>query len=92
MNAELVTELEAAAASRRRTWRGRVVSGLGPLTVLAGVAWALAQPYRITLLHPNGQGFWWLAVEPPLLVILVGVLFHVLVLPGLLEDLGEDGP
>ena len=54
--------------------------------------WALAQPYRITLLHPHGQGFWWLLVEPPLLVVLVGVLFHLVVLPGLREDLElEEG-
>jgi len=34
------------------------------------------------LLHPHGQGFWWLAVEPPLLVILVGIVFALLVAPG----------
>jgi hypothetical protein len=66
------------------------VSGLGPLTVLAGIAWALWQPYRITLLHPHGEGVWWLLMEPPLFVVLVGVLFHLVVLPSLLEDLGED--
>jgi hypothetical protein len=57
------------------------------MTVLAGLVWALVQPYRITLLHPHRQGFWWLAVEPPLLVILVGVLFALLVVPSLLDDL-----
>jgi hypothetical protein len=46
----------------------------------------------VTILHPRGQGFWWLAVEPPLLVILVGVLFGLVLAPGLLEDLQkEDG-
>jgi hypothetical protein len=60
------------------------------LTVLAGFLWAIAQPYRVTLLHPRGQGFWWLAVEPPLLVVLVGVLFSLLVAPGLLEDLERE--
>jgi hypothetical protein len=65
------------------------VSALGPLTALAGAVWAILQPYRITLLHPQGQGFWWLLVEPPLLVIAVGLLFYFVVLPGLLEDL-ED--
>jgi hypothetical protein len=63
------------------------VSALGPVTVLAGAVWALVQPYRITLLHPHDQTFWWLFVEPPLLVIAVGLLFHLVVLPGLLEDL-----
>ncbi len=84
MNAELASELEVP---RQRTLRARLISGLGPLTVLAGLGWAVIQPYRITLLHPHGQSFWWLAVEPPLYVIVVGVLFHVLVVRGLLEDL-----
>jgi hypothetical protein len=87
VNAELVTELEAP---RQRTARARVVSTLGPVTALAGIVWALAQPYRITLLHPRGEEFWWLFVQPPLLVILVGVLFHLVVLPGLLEDLERE--
>lgn len=87
MNAELVTELEAPA---QRTVAARVVSALGPATALAGVVWAIAQPYRITLLHPRGESFWWLVVEPPLLVIAVGLLFHFVVLPGLLEDLEEQ--
>ena len=66
------------------------MSAIGPLTVLAGFLWAVAQPYRVTLLHPGGQGFWWLAVEPPLLVILVGVLFSLVVAPGLLEDMQKE--
>ena len=86
MNAELVTELEARA---HRTWAVRIVSALGPATALAGIVWAVAQPYRITLLHPHSESFWWLAVEPPLLVIGVGLLFHLVVRPGLLEDLEE---
>lgn len=87
MNAELVTELEAPS---HRTLRARLVSGVGPATALAGVVWAIAQPYRITLLHPRGETFWWLLVEPPLFVIAVGLLFHLLVVPGLLEDLEEE--
>jgi hypothetical protein len=88
VNAELVSELEVPV---RRSVRARVVWTLGPLTVAAGIAWALLQPYRVTLLHPRGESFWWLAVEPPLLVVVVGLLFHFVVLPGLLEDLdGED--
>ena len=86
MNAELVSELEVP---RQRTRRARLVSALGPMTTLAGVVWAIAQPYRLTLLHPHGEGFWWLLVEPPLLVIAVGLLFYFVVLPGLLEDLEE---
>jgi len=84
VNAELVSELEVPV---QRTARARFVAALGPLTALAGVVWAILQPYRVTLLHPRGQGFWWLFVEPPLLVIAVGLLFYFVVLPGLLEDL-----
>jgi ABC-type amino acid transport system permease subunit len=86
VNAELVSELEVPLP---RTARARIVSALGPLTALAGVVWAILQPYRLTMLHPRGQGFWWLFVEPPLLVIAVGLLFYFVVVPGLLEDLEE---
>jgi hypothetical protein len=85
MNAELASQLKARTA--RRSARALAVSALGPLTIVGGLAWAFVQPYRITLLHPRGQGFWWLVVEPPLLVMLVGILFAVVVVPGLLEDL-----
>jgi hypothetical protein len=87
VNAELVTELEAPA---QRTARERIVSAFGPTVALAGIVWALVQPYRITLLHPRGESFWWLFVQPPLLVIAVGLFFHFVVLPGLLEDLEEE--
>lgn len=62
---------------------------LGPVTVLAGLAWALLQPYRITLLDPAGQGFWWLLAQPPLYVIGVGLAFQLLIAPGVVEDLEE---
>ena len=88
MNAELVSELEAPL--QRATARTRIVSAVGPVTALGGVIWALVQPYRITLLHPRGQGFWWLVVEAPLLVVAVGLFFHFVVVPGLLEDLQEE--
>jgi hypothetical protein len=87
LNAEFITELEAPA---QRTVATRIVSALGPVTVFAGVVWAILQPYRITLLHPRGESFWWLAVQPPLLVIAVGFLFYFFVAPGLLEDLEEE--
>jgi len=86
VNAELVTELKARA---HLTARARIVSSLGPLTALGGIVWALVQPYRITLLHPRGETFWFLVVEPPLLVIAVALFFHFVIAPGLLEDL-ED--
>jgi hypothetical protein len=75
---------------RRRSARAYILSALGPVTVVAGVVWALLQPYRLTFLHPHGESFWWLVIEPPLLVVLVGALFHFFVVPGLLEDLEED--
>lgn len=74
----------------RPSTRARAVAAIGPLTMLAGVLWAFVQPYRVTLLHPRDQGFWWLAVEPPLLVILVGLLFSLIVAPGLVEDLEKE--
>ena len=87
MNAELAHQLQAKQAVR--SWRLRVVRSLGPATSLGGVVWALAQPYRITLLHPHGQGFWWLFSEPPLWVVLVGLVFGLVVAPGLAADLEE---
>ena len=87
MDAELVRQ--GARARTRHSWRNTAVSALGPLTALAGLVWALVQPYRITLLDPDKHSFWYLAVQPPLLVMLVGALFHFWVVPGLLSDL-ED--
>jgi hypothetical protein len=86
MESQYATE---AAASRRRSLRAWTIEFLGPLTMLAGVAWAFLQPYRLTILHPHGQGFWWLFSEPPLYVILVGLGFAVFVAPALIEDLEE---
>jgi hypothetical protein len=77
----------ASRLVRTRTWRARAIGALGPTTATGGFLWAVIQPYRITLLHPHGQGFWWLFSEPPLWVILVGVVFAWLVAPGLMEDL-----
>jgi hypothetical protein len=77
------------ATTRRKSPRTLVVSALGPLTALAGLAWALIQPYRIALLEPTEHGFWSLLVEPPLLVVLVGAVFHFIVAPSVLDDL-ED--
>jgi hypothetical protein len=84
MSTQLLSE---RAAVRHRTARARLVASLGPATMLAGVVWAFIQPYRVTLLHPHGQGFWWLAIEPPLLVVLAGVVFALLVAPSVIEDL-----
>jgi hypothetical protein len=79
-------EDEAAA----RSARVRVVLGIGPVTALAGIVWAVAQPWRLTLLHPHGQGFWWLVAEPPVYVVLVGILFRLVIARGLVEDLEAE--
>jgi hypothetical protein len=85
MDTELVGTLEGRIA--RRPLRVLVIEALGPLTMLAGVIWAIAQPYRLAFLHPAGKGFYdWLA-QPPLLVIAVGVFFASAIAPGIVEDL-----
>ena len=78
-------------AERPRFSRPQAVSLLGPLVAAAGVVWAILQPYRVTLLHPRGQGFWWLVAEPPLLVVAVGIVFTFVVAKPLLRDLEEHG-
>ncbi|HEY6962472.1 MAG TPA: hypothetical protein VI408_11335 [Gaiellaceae bacterium] len=86
MNTSYVSE---ASAERTRDLRAQFVSLLGPLVSAAGIVWAILQPYRITLLHPHGQGLWWLVAEPPLLVVGAGILFAVVVARPLLVDLEE---
>lgn len=78
--------------------RALAVQLLGPLTMLGGGIWALAQPHRIVFLDPEGKGAYDYLVQPPLLVVAVGLLFALLIAPGLADDLeraegGEaDGP
>ena len=89
---ELVTPRAHTAdepRAARKALRVLAVEALGPLTVLGGIVWAFAQPYRVTFFYPDGKGFWEWAVQPPLLVVLVGLLFALLVAPGLVEDLDE---
>jgi hypothetical protein len=83
------TYASQASSDRARLSRPQIVSLLGPIASTAGIVWALLQPYRLTLLHPRGQGFWWLVIEPPLLVFLAGILFTVVVARPLLADLEE---
>jgi hypothetical protein len=91
VNAELAHELERRTShTRTRSGRARIIGGIAPLTVLAGVVWAIVQPYRLTILHPHGQGFWWLVAQPPIYVILVGLLFWRVIAPGLLEDIEAE--
>jgi hypothetical protein len=86
METPFVRRLPAEAARSRRA---RTISLIGPSTVAAGLIWAILQPYRLTLLHPRGQGFWWLLIEPPLLVALAGLAFAIVVAKPLLADLEE---
>ena len=87
MSSTYARSLPVARTHRNR--RAQAVSLLGPLTVAAGLVWAIVQPYRITLLHPHHQGFWWLVVEPPLLVVVAGLVFALVVARPLLADLEE---
>jgi hypothetical protein len=94
MSADNAHELQSTiqeVRSRSVSVRARLVFALGPVTVVGGIVWAVLQPWRLTLLHPHGQGFWWLLSEPPLFVMLVGVLFRLVVAPGLVEDLEQEG-
>ena len=85
METPIVRHIPATAVTR--TTRARVVSLLGPTTVASGLIWGILQPWRLTLLHPRGQGLWWLLIEPPLLVAVAGVIFALVVARPLLSDL-----
>jgi hypothetical protein len=82
MNTTFVTE-----AVQQHDLRAHTISLLGPLVTAAGLVWAILQPDRITMLHPRGEGFWWLAVEPPLYVVVAGIVFMLVVARPLLADL-----
>jgi len=91
VSADVAHELQRETETKERVgMRVRVVLALGPLTSLAGIVWAVAQPWRLTLLHPSGQGFWWLFSEPPLYVVLVGLLFRFVIAPGIVADLEAE--
>ena len=92
MSADLAHELQAKTKERDAplALRARLVLALGPATALGGIVWALVQPWRLTLLHPHGQGVWWLIAQPPIYVVLVGLLFRVLLAPGIVEDIRRE--
>jgi hypothetical protein len=87
---ELVTPRTKAAEEpqvARRALRVLAIEAIGPITILGGIVWAFAQPYRVTFFYPDGKGAWDWIVQPPLLVVLVGLLFALVVAPGLVDDL-----
>lgn len=88
MSADIAHDLKAKTDDRSQSLplRARIVLALGPVTSLGGVVWALVQPWRLTLLHPHGQSFWWLVSEPPLYVVLVGLFFRFVIAPGIARD------
>ena len=89
---ETQLETPVSAAYGYGSSRARAIGLIGPLTVFAGVIWAIVQPWRLTLLHPHHQGVWWLAAEPPLLVAGAGIFFSLAVARPLLADMEEhDG-
>jgi hypothetical protein len=85
METPITRHIPATAVAR--STRARAVSLIGPTTVACGLIWAILQPYRLTILHPRGQGVWWLLLEPPLLVAAAGVIFALVVARPLLTDL-----
>jgi hypothetical protein len=92
MSSDIATSISSDGARRiaRRQARALSVQLLGPLTVLGGIVWAIAQPYRIVLLDRGGQGLYDYLLQPPLLVVGVGLLFAVVIAPGLVEDLEAE--
>lgn len=93
MSTEYAGPLERGA-ERRRTSRPPLrmlaIESIGPLTMLAGAVWAVAQPYRIVFLDREGKGLYDFLVQAPLLVIAVGLFFALVIAPGIVEDLRSD--
>jgi hypothetical protein len=90
LDAESQLVVDLSAESTNVGARARAVELIGPVAVVAGIVWAILQPYRITLLHPHGQGFWFLFVQPPLWVIAAGIVFAVFVARPLVADLEAE--
>ena len=95
VSSQIATSIRQRAIRRPRAAMGRHrrivgVQLLGPVTILAGVIWAIAQPWRIAFLYPSGKGFYDFVAQPPLLVVFVGLAFAFFVAPGLVEDLEKE--
>jgi hypothetical protein len=90
VSTEFVGSYEHAAEESRTIRRPRRVLALeaiGPLTIVGGVVWAIAQPYRIAFIYREGKGFYDYLAQPPLLVVAVGLFFALAIAPGLASDL-----
>lgn len=89
MSSEIATSIprQERPAERRRSGRALAVQLLGPLTALGGLVWAVAQPYRIVLPDAADAGLYDYLFQPPLLVVGVGLLFALVIAPGLVSDL-----
>lgn len=72
--------------SQETAWRGSALALIGPFTALAGVVWAVAQPYRLAPID-HWAGAWNYAAQPPLLVVAVGLIFEFAVALPLLRQL-----
>ena len=76
--------------TRVPTWRPTALATIGPLTVLGGAVWAIAQPYRLTLLNDTRGGLWDHVAQPPLLVIAIGLFFELVVARPLIRALRDE--
>jgi len=93
LSSEIATSIpreEERPKTARRPWRALAIQLIGPTTMLGGLVWAVAQPYRIVLLDRAGQGIYDYLFQAPLLVVLVGLAFTFCIAPGLVEDLQAE--
>ena len=95
LSSEYATEIRDRRArgnrgARRVSPRVLAIQLLGPVTILAGIVWAIAQPYRLVLLERDGKGLYDVLVQPPLLVVATGLVYALWIAPGLVSDLEDD--
>jgi hypothetical protein len=94
VSSEIVSPLERAPEreqAEQRSARVLAIECIGPVTILGGIVWAIFQPYRIVFFHPAGHGLYDYLVQPPLIVVGVGLLFALVIAPGLIDDLRSSG-
>ena len=93
MNSEIASSIpkeEALQAVERRPWRALAIQLLGPITIVGGLVWSVAQPYRIVFLEREDRGMYDYLFQAPLLVVLVGLVYTFAIAPGLIEDLEAE--